>query len=51
MDKRIAAVEFFFMEAICPHCKKVVELEQSEVKSKEAVCSECNSEFIVELED
>lgn len=51
MDKRIAEVEFFFVEAICPHCDEVVELEQSDVKSKEAVCSECNSEFIVKLED
>ena len=51
MDKRIAEVEFFFVEAICPNCNETVELKQSEVKSKEAVCSVCNSEFIIELEE
>ncbi len=51
MSTKKGEIEFFMVEAICPHCKETIELEQKEVKAEVIICSDCNKEFNIDLDD
>ena len=51
MNRLKGTIEFFMVEVCCPHCKENFELEQDEIKAEVIICSKCEQEFTIDLED
>jgi len=39
------------VEVICPYCEETIEPEQNEIKAEIIICSGCNKEFNIDLND
>lgn len=51
MSRLKGTIEFFMVEVGCPHCEQSFDLEQGEIKAEVIICSECNKEFTIDLDD